>query len=184
MGKVRGCSMMGAGMVRARLVGERVAGTLLLRDRMLCHTLVGLPGRLPRHLSRRPPARRLQPCHRLSQPLSHRSLQGTDLRDALLGRIFGYAAVVRSGRPLPAGLAVSLAEGLVTTAAKKSFLREVAGALLVLPHLFLLCCLSGGCGWLANCSLPGRLGVLVLVVMVQLPALAPLPTHLDHPTHA
>lgn len=55
------------------------------------------------------------------------SLQGSELRDALLGRIFGYAAVARSGRPLPADLAASMAAGLVAAAQKKSFLREAAG---------------------------------------------------------
>jgi hypothetical protein len=54
-------------------------------------------------------------------------LQGTELRDALLGRIFGYAAVIRSGRTLPDDLANSMAAGLVQAAQKKSFLREVAG---------------------------------------------------------
>ena len=54
-------------------------------------------------------------------------LQGTDLRDALLGRIFGYAVVVRSGKTLPAELAASMAVGLVQAAHKKSFLREASG---------------------------------------------------------
>lgn len=64
----------------------------------------------------------LPPCHPV--------VQGSELRDALLGRIFGYAAVVRSGRPLPAALASNLAAGLVAAAAKKSFLREVTGGCL------------------------------------------------------
>jgi DNA polymerase phi len=54
-------------------------------------------------------------------------LQGSELRDALLGRIFGYAAVVRSGRPLPPDLAAGMVAALVQSAQKKSFLREVAG---------------------------------------------------------
>lgn len=54
-------------------------------------------------------------------------LQGSELRDALLGRIFGYAAVARSGRAIPADLAAGMAAGLVAAAQKKSFLREAAG---------------------------------------------------------
>jgi hypothetical protein len=54
-------------------------------------------------------------------------LQGTDLRDALLGRVFGYAAVLRSGQPVGGKLAAGMAAGLLAAAQKKSFLREVAG---------------------------------------------------------
>ena len=67
------------------------------------------------------------PAH---SPESHcASPQGIELRDELLGRIFGYAAVARCGRPLPAELATHVAAALVAAAAKKSFLRELSGAL-------------------------------------------------------
>ena len=71
---------------------------------------------------------RQAPARRTYAATTSHPPQGADLRDALLGRIFGYAAVVRSGRALPPALARSLAAGLVAAAAKKSFLREVSGA--------------------------------------------------------
>ena len=45
----------------------------------------------------------------------------------LLGQVFGYGAVVRSGLALDAGAAREVAAALVGIAEKKSFLREVAG---------------------------------------------------------
>ena len=64
-----------------------------------------------------------------TRPTSATALQGSELKEALLGRIFGYGAVVRSGRLLPTDLACRLAGALVQVAQKKSFLGEVAGKL-------------------------------------------------------
>ena len=49
-----------------------------------------------------------------------------DARDALLGRLFGCAAVVRSGRVQDSPLAVKLLQYLLEVAASKSFLKEAA----------------------------------------------------------
>ncbi len=90
------------------------------------------PGLTARPGTLRSPPRRIKPYSPPATPV-----QGSELRDALLGRIFGYAAVARSGRPLPADLAASMADGLVAAAQKKSFLREAAGgsrAKAVLPY--------------------------------------------------
>lgn len=53
--------------------------------------------------------------------------QGRDLRDVLLGRVFGAAALVRSGRQLGASQAATLVAGLLEAAKKKAFCKELAG---------------------------------------------------------
>ena len=62
--------------------------------------------------------------------------------------------MIRSGRPLPAALAGSMAAGLVAAAAKKSFLQEVAGA--GACHFVPICCLAGS---------PGAVGGSILRVV-------------------
>ncbi|GFR51036.1 hypothetical protein Agub_g13364, partial [Astrephomene gubernaculifera] len=56
------------------------------------------------------------------------SMKGGDAKDTLLGRIFGYGALLRSGLPLEAGQLGSLFSGLLECGARKSFLREAAAA--------------------------------------------------------
>ena len=57
--------------------------------------------------------------------------QGSDARDSLLGRLFGCAAVIRSGRVADADVAAGVASRLLAVAAAKSFLREAATAVLL-----------------------------------------------------
>jgi len=57
--------------------------------------------------------------------------QGSDARDSLLGRLFGCAAVIRSGRVADAEVAACIAARLLAVAAAKSFLREAATAVLL-----------------------------------------------------
>ncbi|GAB4814705.1 hypothetical protein N2152v2_001751 [Parachlorella kessleri] len=57
--------------------------------------------------------------------------QGGEQRDMLLGQIFGFGAVVRSGLALDAAAGREIAAGLVHVAEKKSFLREAAAAVLL-----------------------------------------------------
>ena len=52
--------------------------------------------------------------------------QGTEAHDQMLGKVFGYAAIVRCKRPIDQETAVKCTEGLVHIANKKSFLRELA----------------------------------------------------------
>ena len=61
----------------------------------------------------------------------HGSKQGSDARDSLLGRLFGCAAVIRSGRVADAEIAMGVASRLLSVAAAKSFLREAATAVLL-----------------------------------------------------
>ena len=49
----------------------------------------------------------------------------------MLGKVFGYAAIVRCKRPIDQETAVKCAEGLVHIANKKSFLRELAANVLL-----------------------------------------------------
>ena len=58
-------------------------------------------------------------------------LQGTEAHDQMLGKVFGYAAIVRCKRPIDQETAVKCAEGLVHIANKKSFLRELAANVLL-----------------------------------------------------
>jgi DNA polymerase phi len=58
-------------------------------------------------------------------------VQGSDVRDALLGRVFGCAAVVRSGRVGGDGVAAQLATQLVSLAQRKSFLTEACATVLL-----------------------------------------------------
>lgn len=53
--------------------------------------------------------------------------QGGEQRDMLLGQIFGYGAVVRSGKAVDAETAREMVEALARAGAKKSFLQEAAG---------------------------------------------------------
>ena len=53
-------------------------------------------------------------------------LQGSEAHDQLLGQVFGYAAIIRSGQQIDQQTAVRCAEGLTHIANKKSFLRELA----------------------------------------------------------
>jgi hypothetical protein len=57
-------------------------------------------------------------------------VQGGEARDMLLGQVFGFGAIVRSGLSIDAAAAHDMATALVHVADKKSFLREVAGKLL------------------------------------------------------
>ena len=59
------------------------------------------------------------------------SEQGSDARDSLLGRLFGCAAVIRSGRVADAAVAAGITARLLAVAAAKSFLREAATAVLL-----------------------------------------------------
>ncbi len=58
-------------------------------------------------------------------------MQGSEAHDQLLGQVFGYAAIVRSGLHLDQPTAVTCAEGLTHIANKKSFLRELAANVLL-----------------------------------------------------
>ena len=58
-------------------------------------------------------------------------MQGTEAHDQLLGQVFGFAAVIRSGQQIDDETAVKCADGLVYIANKKSFLRELATNVLV-----------------------------------------------------
>ena len=53
------------------------------------------------------------------------SMKGNEVRDVLLGRIFGLGAIVRSGLVTKAAETAEVVQELATTANKKSFLREV-----------------------------------------------------------
>lgn len=53
-------------------------------------------------------------------------LQGSEAHDQLLGQVFGYAAIIRSGQQMDQQTAVRCAEGLTHIANRKSFLRELA----------------------------------------------------------
>lgn len=57
--------------------------------------------------------------------------QGQDARDALLGRIFGCAALARSGRVADTAVAVKLVQTLLAAAAKKSFVQEAAAGVVL-----------------------------------------------------
>ena len=58
-------------------------------------------------------------------------LQGSEVRDALLGHLFGLAAVVRAGRVAEEAPALRMAALLLKLAGKKVFLREVAASVLL-----------------------------------------------------
>ncbi len=58
-------------------------------------------------------------------------LQGSEMRDALLGHLFGLAAVVRAGRVTEEAPALRMAALLLKLAGKKVFLREVAASVLL-----------------------------------------------------
>lgn len=58
-------------------------------------------------------------------------MQGTEAHDQMLGKVFGYAAIVRCKRPVDQETAVKCVEGLVHIANKKSFLRELAANVLL-----------------------------------------------------
>lgn len=58
-------------------------------------------------------------------------LQGAEAHDLMLGKIFGYAAIVRCKRPIDQANATKCAEGLVQIGNKKSFLRELAANVLL-----------------------------------------------------
>ena len=58
-------------------------------------------------------------------------LQGSEMRDALLGHLFGLAAVVRAGRVAEEAPALRMAALLLKLAGKKVFLREVAASVLL-----------------------------------------------------
>ena len=49
----------------------------------------------------------------------------------MLGKVFGYAAVVRSEQRIDQDTAAKCAEGLIQIANKKSFLRELAANVLL-----------------------------------------------------
>ena len=53
------------------------------------------------------------------------------MRDALLGHLFGLAAVVRAGRVTEEAPALRMAALLLKLAGKKVFLREVAASVLL-----------------------------------------------------
>jgi len=54
------------------------------------------------------------------------SMKGNEVRDVLLGRVFGTGAIVRSGAVADASEAAVIAQELVAVANKKSFLKEAA----------------------------------------------------------
>lgn len=58
-------------------------------------------------------------------------LQGSEAHDQLLGQVFGYAAITRSGLHIDQPTAARCAEGLTHIANKKSFLRELAANVLL-----------------------------------------------------
>ena len=53
-------------------------------------------------------------------------MQGSEAHDQLLGRVFGYAAVIRAGHIQEGQLASRCATALIGIANKKSFLPELA----------------------------------------------------------
>ncbi len=57
--------------------------------------------------------------------------QGSDAKDALLGRIFGYSAFSQAGRAADNATADRLAASLISVMGRKSFLREAAANALV-----------------------------------------------------
>ncbi|DBB02081.1 TPA: DNA-directed DNA polymerase [Trebouxia sp. C0004] len=57
--------------------------------------------------------------------------KGSEAHDQLLGQVFGYAAIIRSGLQIDQQTAVTCAEGLTHIANKKSFLRELAANVLL-----------------------------------------------------
>ena len=59
------------------------------------------------------------------------ALQGSDAKDALLGRIFGYSAFSQAGRGASNVVADRLAASLIAAMGRKSFLREAAASALV-----------------------------------------------------
>jgi hypothetical protein len=58
-------------------------------------------------------------------------VQGSDARDALLGRIFGYSAFAQAGRASDNTVADRLVVSLIAVMGRKSFLREAAANALV-----------------------------------------------------
>ena len=58
-------------------------------------------------------------------------LQGTEAHDQMLGKVFGFAAIVRCKRTIDQDTATKCAEGLIQIANKKSFLRELAANVLL-----------------------------------------------------
>jgi len=60
------------------------------------------------------------------------SIKGTELRDLLLGQVFGYAAVIRSGITLSTDDTAAVAQHIVGLSLKKSFLREATTEVLLL----------------------------------------------------
>ena len=57
--------------------------------------------------------------------------QGSDAKDALLGRIFGYSAFSQAGRAADNATADRLVASLISVMGRKSFLREAAANALV-----------------------------------------------------
>ncbi|KAL3158646.1 hypothetical protein ABBQ32_011390 [Trebouxia sp. C0010 RCD-2024] len=57
--------------------------------------------------------------------------KGTEAHDQMLGKIFGFAAIVRCKRAMDQETATKCAEGLIQIANKKSFLRELAANVLL-----------------------------------------------------
>ena len=57
--------------------------------------------------------------------------QGSDAKDALLGRIFGYSAFSQAGRAAENATADRLVASLISVMGRKSFLREAAANALV-----------------------------------------------------
>ncbi len=69
-------------------------------------------------------------------------MQGADARDALLGRVFGYAAFAQGGRAADCAVASRLISSLLDISGRKSFLNEAVTASLLatlegLPELVL-----------------------------------------------
>lgn len=59
-------------------------------------------------------------------------LQGSDARDASLGRVFGLSSIIRSGRAKhDSALALNLASQLLSLQRSKSFLAEVSASSLL-----------------------------------------------------
>ena len=58
-------------------------------------------------------------------------MQGSDAKDALLGRIFGYSAFSQAGRGASHAVADRLTASLIAAMGRKSFLREAAATALV-----------------------------------------------------
>ncbi|KAL3135482.1 hypothetical protein ABBQ38_005962 [Trebouxia sp. C0009 RCD-2024] len=57
--------------------------------------------------------------------------KGTEAHDQMLGKVFGFAAIVRCKRAIDQETATKCAEGLIQIANKKSFLRELAANVLL-----------------------------------------------------